>query len=121
MALPPSPYRKILVEDCEVICVSTAVGNPAIYGITFEYTRAGGHAGQRQWFRCPRCGDACSRYSARPAQRYSPIPLREPISRIQFESLLNSAENRHSPVRIEVLTWRRKHLILGSRNRGLAL
>jgi hypothetical protein len=38
MARPPSPYRKTLVEDCEVISVSTAMGNLAIYGISFEYT-----------------------------------------------------------------------------------
>jgi hypothetical protein len=54
MARPLSPYRKILVEDCEVICVSTAVGNLAMYGISFAYTRGG--RGQRQWFLCPRCG-----------------------------------------------------------------
>jgi hypothetical protein len=36
MARPPSPYRKTLVEDCEVISVSTTMGNLAIYGISFE-------------------------------------------------------------------------------------
>jgi hypothetical protein len=55
MARPPSPYRKTLVEDCEVISVSTTMGNLAIYGISFEYTRRG-RGGQRRWFRCPRCG-----------------------------------------------------------------
>ena len=55
MARPPSPYRKTLVEECEVISVSTATGNLALHGITFEYSRAG-RGGQRRWFRCPRCG-----------------------------------------------------------------
>jgi hypothetical protein len=55
MARPPSPYRKTLVEDCEVISVSTATGNLALHGITFEHSR-GGRGGQRRWFRCPRCG-----------------------------------------------------------------
>ena len=55
MARPPSPYRKTLVEECEVISVSTATGNLALHGITFEYSR-GGRGGQRRWFRCPRCG-----------------------------------------------------------------
>ena len=52
MARPPSPYRKPLVEDCEVICVSTAMGNLALYGITIEYTRGGrgGHPSDgTQW------------------------------------------------------------------------
>ena len=72
MARPPSPYRKTLVEDCEVICVSTAMGNLALYGINFEYTR-GGRGGQRRWFRCPRCRDACSSYIARSAHRSLPV------------------------------------------------
>ena len=55
MARPPSPYRKTRVEECEVISVSTATGNLALHGITFEYSR-GGRGGQRRWFRCPRCG-----------------------------------------------------------------
>jgi hypothetical protein len=55
MARPPSPHPRPLVEDCEVICVSTAVGNLAIGGISFDHTR-GGRGGQRRWFRCPRCG-----------------------------------------------------------------
>jgi hypothetical protein len=41
MARPPSPDRNTLVEDCEVICVSAAMGNLAVCGITFEYTRRG--------------------------------------------------------------------------------
>jgi len=41
MARPPSPYRKTLVEECEVISVSTATGNLALHGITFEYSRGG--------------------------------------------------------------------------------
>ena len=55
MARRPSPYHKTLVEDCEVITVSTATGNLAIGGISFDHTR-GGRGGQRRWFRCPRCG-----------------------------------------------------------------
>jgi hypothetical protein len=58
MARPPSPYRKTLVEECEVISVSTAMGNLAINGISFEYTR-GGRGG---WF-------GCSFYSGNFAER----------------------------------------------------
>src|SRR6185437_15021867 len=67
MARPPSPYRKTLVEECEVISVSTATGNLALHGITFEYSR-GGRGGQRRWFRCPRCG-------RRMFKLYRPAPL----------------------------------------------
>jgi hypothetical protein len=55
MARPPSPYRKTLVEECEVISVFTATGNLALYGITFEYSRRG-RGGKRRWLRRPRCG-----------------------------------------------------------------
>jgi hypothetical protein len=41
MARPLSPYRKILVEECEVISVSTAVRNLPMYGISFAYTFMG--------------------------------------------------------------------------------
>ena len=55
MARFPGFSRKPLVEDCEVITVSTIWGNCAGLGFTFEYTR-GGRGGQRTWFRCPGCG-----------------------------------------------------------------
>jgi hypothetical protein len=55
MGRSPSLNRKTLVEECEVITVSTIWGNSAAIGFTFEHTR-GGRGGQRTWFRCPMCG-----------------------------------------------------------------
>jgi hypothetical protein len=55
MARIPGFSDKTLVEECEVITVSTTWGNIAGRGFTFEYTR-GGRGGQRRWFRCPGCG-----------------------------------------------------------------
>jgi hypothetical protein len=34
-----SPHREIVVDECEVIGVSTAAGDLAIGEISFEYTR----------------------------------------------------------------------------------
>ena len=51
----PSPTRKTLVEECEVITVSAALANPAANGIAFCYSR-GGRGGRRRWFCCPACG-----------------------------------------------------------------
>jgi hypothetical protein len=76
MARPPSPYRKTLVEECEVISVSTATGNLALHGITFEYSR-GGRGGQRRWFRCPRRWFRCPRCGRRMFKLYR--PLRSPF------------------------------------------
>lgn len=57
-------YPKTLVEDCELIIVSTATGNLALHGITFEYSR-GGRGGQRRWFRCPRCNFTRGKHSTK--------------------------------------------------------
>jgi len=51
----PSPTRKALVEECEVITVSVALSNPAANGIAFCYS-PGGRGGLRRWFCCPTCG-----------------------------------------------------------------
>ncbi len=55
MARFPRYSSKALVEECEVITVSTIWGNVAARGFAFEHTR-GGRGGQRTWFRCPSCG-----------------------------------------------------------------
>jgi hypothetical protein len=47
-------YCEVTYESI-TISVSTAMGNLAMYRISFAYTR-GGRGSQRQWFRCPRCG-----------------------------------------------------------------
>jgi hypothetical protein len=74
MARPLSPYRKILVEQCEVISVSTAMGNLALYGITFE-TLAAAAAVSGVGSAALGVSDVCSSYIARPIRRSSPAVI----------------------------------------------
>jgi hypothetical protein len=72
MARPLSPHRKILVEECEDISVSTAVGNLAIGGISFEYTR-GAAVVSGDGFAAQDVDGASSSYIGHLAHRSSPV------------------------------------------------
>jgi len=55
----PSPTRKTLVEECQVISVSAALANPATNGIVFCQSR-GAVAACGDGFVVPRAGGECS-------------------------------------------------------------